>query len=309
MIRTNSNLYKLGLGMDLITEEKRLPWLLLAPALIIILLIGIFPLFYNLYLSMHFWTLTRPDVPMRFIWFKNYAWLFTSKLFWETFIRTIIFTLSAVGLEMVFGFGLALLFNREFKGKSIVFPIILIPMITTPIVVGLIWRYMYNGEFGFVSWVLQLLNIGEYALLSNPTTALPSVIFADVWHWTPFIFLLSLAGLRSLPRTPYEAAEIDGASIWQTFKWVTFPMMKSVLLVALLLRTMDAFRIFDEIFLMTQGGPGDATEMLSMEIYRQTFRYFNMGKGAAMAIVMLVVILIISRLYLAIFRKREAGHV
>ena len=291
--------------MNVVTEDRYLPWALMAPTLIIILLIAVFPLFYNLYLSLHFSNLTRPELGMRFIWFKNYVSLFTSSIFWGTFIRTIVFTVVAVGIEMGFGFGLALMFNREFKGKSAVFPLILIPMITTPIVVGLIWRYMYNGEFGFVSWILQEMGVSVHALLSDPTTALPAVIFVDVWHWTPFVFLLSLARLNSLPRSPYEAAEIDGASTWQTFKWITFPMMKPVLLVALLLRTMDAFKIFDEIFIMTQGGPGDATEMLSLEVYRQTFRYFNMGKGAALAIVMLVVIILISRVYLKVFQKQQ----
>ena len=140
--------------MTTLSDEKRLPWLLMTPALIIILLIGVFPLFYNLYLSLHFWNMTRPDMPIRFIWFKNYTDLFGSTIFWEAFGRTMIFLASAVTLEMVLGFGLAMLFNRDFKGKSIAFPIVLIPMITTPIVVGLIWRYMYNGEFGFVSWIL-----------------------------------------------------------------------------------------------------------------------------------------------------------
>jgi multiple sugar transport system permease protein len=291
--------------MTTLSDEKRLPWLLMTPALIIILLIGVFPLFYNLYLSLHFWNLTRPDIPIRFIWFKNYIDLFGSTIFWEAFGRTMIFLVSAVTLEMVLGFGLAMLFNRDFKGKSIAFPIVLIPMITTPIVVGLIWRYMYNGEFGFVSWILTLLGFSTHAILSSPATALPAVIFVDVWHWTPFVFLLSLAGLRSLPQSPFEAAEIDGASSWQVFKWVTFPMMRRVLLVALLLRTMEAFKIFDEIFIMTQGGPGDATEVLSLEVYRQTFRYFNMGKGAALAIVMLATIILISRIYLAVFQKEE----
>jgi len=292
--------------MNALTEERYLPWALLAPTLFIILLIAIFPLLYNLFLSMHFWNLTRPELGMQFIWFKNYQSLFTSPLFWGAFTRTVVFTLVAVGVEMCLGFALALLFNREFRGKSIVFPIVLIPMITTPIVVGLIWRYMYNGEFGLVSWILQVFGVAQYAVLSNPATALPAVIFVDVWHWTPFVFLLCLARLRALPTSPYEAAEIDGASSWQTLKWITFPMMRSVLLIALLLRTMDAFKIFDEIFLMTQGGPGDATEMLSLEVYRQTFRYFNMGKGAALAIVMLIVIIIISQIYLRIFQKHEA---
>lgn len=291
--------------MTTLSDEKRLPWLLMTPALIIILLIGVFPLFYNLYLSLHFWNMTRPDIPMRFIWFKNYTDLFGSTIFWESFGRTMIFLVSAVTLEMVLGFGLAMLFNREFKGKNIAFPIVLIPMITTPIVVGLIWRYMYNGEFGFVAWILTLLGFSGHAILSSPETALPAVIFVDVWHWTPFVFLLSLAGLRSLPQSPFEAAEIDGASSWQVFKWVTFPMVRRVLLVALLLRTMEAFKIFDEIFIMTQGGPGDATELLSLEVYRQTFRYFNMGKGAALAIVMLATIILISRIYLAVFQKEE----
>ena len=292
--------------MNAVAEERYLPWALLSPALIIILLIGVFPLFYNLFLSMHSWTLTRPELGMRFIWFKNYTSLFMSSLFWAAFLKTVIFAFVAVGLEMCLGFALALLFNREFKGKSIVFPIILIPMITTPIVVGLIWRYMFNGEFGFVSWLLQVVGVSEYTLLSNPLTALPAIIFVDVWHWTPFVFLLSLARLSALPKSPFEAAEIDGASTWQTFKWVTFPMMKSVLLIALLLRTMDVFKLFDEIFIMTQGGPGDATELISLEIYRQTFRYFNMGKGAALAIVMLIVIIIISRIYLRVFQKQES---
>ena len=207
------------------------------------------------------------------------------------------------------GLGLAVLLDRPLRGRSIFRAALLIPMMLPPVVAGVVWRLMLNPDFGAINGTLKGAGLNTDALTwtASPLLALASVIAVDIWQWTPFMFLVLLAGLQAIPQEPYEAAMIDGASAWQTFRHVTLPLVRPAILIALLLRTMDLLRVFDQIFILTEGGPGFATETVSLYIYRAAFRFFDFGYAAAMSFVLLVVTNIISLTYIRLLQKQEAA--
>jgi len=181
---------------------------------------------------------------------------------------------------------------------------VVIPMMLTPIIVGLQWRFMFNYDCGLVNYLIRGLHLGSgIAVLSDRSLALFGVILADVWQWTPFIVLLCYSGLRALPVEPYEAARIDGASGWQTFKYLTIPLIKPVVLIAVLLRTLDAFRIYDVIYTMTYGGPGVATEVASFYVYRKSFKFLYMGYGSALSYILLIISIILATMFVKMLKK------
>lgn len=286
--------------------DKNLPFFLIAPVILIFLIITVFPLLYSLYTSTIDLVMTRPELGKDFVGIKNYITVIKNDLVQRSFLNTLLFTAIVVPVELLLGLGMAVLLNRELKIKRFVIPIMIIPITVTPLAVGLIWRYMYNGEYGIIAWLLKFLHVQNYVVLANPFWALPGIMLADIWHWTPFMMLLLLTGLQSLPQEPFEAARIDGSSGWTTFKNITLPMLKPVILIAVLLRTMDAFKLFDEVYIMTQGGPGTATETLAYRVFRSTFQYYDMGKGTALSILMLILIIVISKWYMRILRERQA---
>jgi len=278
--------------------------LLMAPTMITLLAIALYPLLYNLYLAFHSVFLNEPNAPRPFIWFDNFVSIFTNDLVLSSLWKSFLYSAIVVTVEFFFALAIAVLLNREFFGKRFYIPFIILPLMITPVVSGLIWKYMFNGEFGLIGWILQSFGVKNHSFLSDPVTAFIGVVIQDIWHWTPFLVLLFYTGLISLPREPFEAAAIDGASPWQVFKDITVPMLKKIFLIGILLRTMDAFKIFDEIYMMTQGGPGNATETLNYYVYRNTFRYFNMGEGAALALVVLVIIIIISNIFIKVMKDK-----
>ncbi len=285
-------------------REKRLGFILLLPTLLMLVVITLYPTLYSIWISLHNLVLTNPK-SNPFIGLMNYYDLLKDRDIWISFGVTVVLVIGCVVIETVLGMVLALLFNRNFRGKNILFPIFLLPVMITPIVVGLQWRYLYNGEFGALAWLFRSIGVQNYSILTFSNTALPGVMVADIWEWTPFMFLLFLAGLNSLPVEPFEAARVDGASAWRQFWDLTLPLMRRVLLIGLLLRTMDTFKMFDIVYIMTQGGPGLATETIAMRIFRLCFKFFFMGKGAALSLIVLVIIVIISKQYIRIFQEKE----
>ncbi len=277
---------------------------LMAPTMITLLAITLYPLLYNLYLAFHSVFLTEPDAPRPFIWFDNFVSIFTNDMVLASLWKSILYTAIVVTVEFFLALAVAVLLNREFYGKKLYIPFIILPLMVTPVVSGLIWKYMFNGEFGLIGWILLSLGVDNHSVLSQPVPAFIGVVIQDIWHWTPFLVLLFYTGLISLPKEPFEAAAIDGASPWQLFKDITIPMLRKIFLIGILLRTMDAFKIFDEIYMMTQGGPGNATETVNYYVYRNTFRYFNMGEGAALALVVLVIIIIISNIFIKVMKDK-----
>ncbi|MFC6672720.1 carbohydrate ABC transporter permease [Marinobacterium aestuariivivens] len=224
----------------------------------------------------------------------NYRWLLDSPQVWESVAVTLFFAAAVVVLEVILGLGLALLLDRPIRGMSVFRTIFILPMMIAPIVVGLIWKYMYNPQFGILNKMMVGLGLDPILWLSSPDWALWSVIIADIWQWTPFIFILSLAALQSLPSSAMEAAKIDGANGWQTVLYVKIPLMVPVIVVATLLRLIDAFKVLEVIYIMTAGGPGNSTEILSMRIYNEAFVSFELGRAAALSNLLLLLVMLIT---------------
>ncbi len=225
--------------------------------------------------------------------------------FWNALKNTAIYTCSAVSVEFVIGLSLAMFLTTKITGRNVFRSLILAPMMLPPIVVALIFKIIYIPDFGIINWFLALFGIKGIIWEASADTALISLILVDVWEWTPFMFLILLAGLQAIPLDPYEAAEVDGATRFQIFRDITFPMLRPAVLIALLLRIMDTLRIFDQIFIMTGGGPANATETMSIYIYRHGFRFTNIGYATAMSFIMLIITIVISNLFIKRLKTEE----
>jgi len=259
-----------------------------APAMLVLAALSLYPLLYLVKVSIsdaHGFTLA------------HYARLFQDRLFTVAAGQTLLYALAALALEFVFGLALALLVDSLAHGRALVRVSLLAPMLLPPVVAAVIWRLIYNPEFGVLNGMLRQLGFHTQNLTwtSGRTSAMLSVILVDVWQWTPFMFLLLTAGLQAIPSEPLEAARVDGAGYWRTLRDVVLPLLKPTILLALLLRSMDLLRIFDQIFILTQGGPGSATETVSLYIYRTAFRFSNFGYAAAMSFVGLVITTLAAR--------------
>jgi multiple sugar transport system permease protein len=272
------------------------PAFYIAPAFIVLSIILLYPLGYALWLSVHQWTLRTFKQGVPFIGFQNYSSLFSNPDFLNSIKITFTFVFFAISIEFVLGMLVALLLNHELKGKGFFRSMILLPMMCTNVVIGLTWRLLLNYQYGMVNYYLGRLGILPVEWLSSPNVAMGSVVLVDVWNTTSFVALMLLAGLQSLPDEPYEAAKIDGASGLQTFFYLTLPMLRPIILVVLLWRFIDTFRIFDVIYLLTAGGPARVTETVSIYVYRYGFQSFNLGIAAAASFIMLLIMLVISGL-------------
>ncbi|MDJ0916012.1 MAG: sugar ABC transporter permease [Desulfobacterales bacterium] len=288
------------------TMNRATPYLFLAPAGIILIVALLYPVGYLSVASFFDWRMGKPFADSTFAGFGNYLWILQDPSFRESFMVTVVFASSVVVLEMLLGLGLALMLERPIRGMSVFRTIFILPMMIAPIVVGLIWRYMYNPQFGIINKTLKDWGFKSIPWLSSPKWALPSVIIADIWQWTPFIFILSLAALQSLPKSSLEAARIDGASEWQQIIYIKLPLMMPVLVVAGLLRMIDAFKVLEVIFIMTNGGPGLSTEILSLQIYKTAFVSWELGRAAALSNILLALVMMITLIMFIYTKVRDA---
>lgn len=289
--------------------RKLFPYLLLIPSVAILVSMGVYPFVYAIILSLGNKVLTKPWLPARFMGAANYGFLLTDSYFYYVLKTTVIFTLATVGLEFLIGLGLALLLAREFRTRGLFRSLYIVPMVTTPIIVGLTWRFLLYPQYGLITYWSTLM-YKHFGLklpiwLEDMDWVLFTVIMTDVWHWTPFMFLVLSAGLAALPQGPFEAAKVDGAGKWQMFKNVTLPLLKPAIFICFIIRGMDSFRTFDKIYVLTGGGPSNVTELLSIYLYRLTFRFFYVSRGAAAALLMLVMIIAVSWITLKAFRREE----
>ncbi len=281
-----------------------LPFLLVAPSVAVLLALSVYPLVYAIKVSLQ---VGAGDAAR---WgFGNFTRLFADDLFRSALLHTFSYAALALTFEFLLGLGLALLLDRTLKGRGVFRALLLVPMMLPPVVVGVVWRLMLNPSFGAINGTLKGAGVETESLTwtASPSLAFVSVVAVDVWQWTPFMFLVLLAGLQAIPQEPYEAAMIDGAGAWQTFAHITLPLLKPAILIALLLRTMDLLRVFDQIFILTEGGPGFATETVSLYIYRTAFRFFDFGYAAAMSFALLVLTNIISIGYIKMLQRQEAA--
>jgi len=272
----------------------------LLPLALLLTGILVYPLVFAGWISVHDYQLTRLS-DIRFTGAENFTDTFRNPNFWNALGNTLIFVLGAVSLELVLGLALALLVQRLDRARHLARSLLLAPMFITPIAVGLLFRFLLNAEIGVIPFLLR--GVGLSIDWFGPQLALFSLILIDTWQWTPFMFLMFLAGLESLPRSPFEAAEVDGASRWSQFLHLTLPLLRPVVLVALIIRSLDAFKVFEYVFAITRGGPGTSTETIQYLIYQTGFRFYRLGEAAAMAFVLVAVTLVLVFLLYAVLRR------
>ncbi|SHG26573.1 multiple sugar transport system permease protein [Kaistia soli DSM 19436] len=269
-------------------------YLFASPALIVMIAILIYPLIYSFVMSFYRWDLSAPS--QYFVGLSNYRDTFNSLGFKQTLRVQLIFSAVTIIIEVAAGMGVAVLVNSKLRGLKLARTLLLVPPMIAPAVVGLNFRWLFNGQYGLVNGILRYLGLPEAPWLSDPNWALVSVMIADIWQNTPLLVLLFLAGLQSLPQDPIEAAQVDGASPWGIFWHITLPLMRPILMIALMLRIIDTFRTFDVVWLMTQGGPGGATSLITVNAYQLAFQSASFGHAAAVSYVALAM----SLLFLAV---------
>lgn len=277
--------------------RRRFVLLMLAPATMLLLGLTIVPFLVSVYLSFTNYTLSAPD-SYKFIWLGNYTKLFASSDFWKAFRVTVIFTVAAVGIETLLGLVIAVLLHYETRAIAALRVLYLLPMAITPVAATFTFRLMFNPTLGVFNYFLEQVGLPTQAWLADPKLALPSLLLVDAWQWTPFIMLIIAGGLTSFPIEPFEAAKIDGANWWQTFRYLTLPMLRPFLAVAILFRAIDAFKTFDIIFVLTGGGPGTETRTLNLLAFKQGMEFLKIGPASSIAILMLITIIIATRLFL-----------
>jgi len=275
------------------------------PAFLVFLTLLIYPMVNVFYLSFTDYKMTNP-ANFNFVWFGQYLKLLTDLRFLTALLRTLYFSSISVIIVLILGFVIAHLLTMKGLRKLGFFKaVILVPMLMTPLVVGAVFRFMYDYDYGIINYLITQIGLNKIPFLSSSAWSLNSAIIADVWQWTPFAAIVLMSGLESLPKGPLEAAAIDGAGWWRTFLSIKVPIMSPIIGIVVLIRFMDAFRDFDKIFILTAGGPGTSSEVLSIYVYRQAFQYFNTSYGAVAGIVMLFVISFLSMIYVRLTKKIE----
>jgi len=278
-------------------SDDALRRLFLWPTLLLLIAFNIFPLLYSLGLSFTDFSAIA-NQPPNFIGLQNYRDILSDPQLWIYFRNTGFYVVVSVALETLVGFGLALLLRRKFRGSGLITTLILTPMMLSPVVVGLFWKLIFNPNYGIFNYLLGYPPGRGPDWLGNPTLAIWAVVIVDVWMWAPYVMLLCLAGLSAIPDYLYEAAEIDRASPLFTFWRITLPMVAPLLLIAVLFRTIEAFKTFDLVMGLTGGGPGDATELVAVNLYRIAFPNWQTGKASALAYIVLVLIIGVSNIYI-----------
>jgi multiple sugar transport system permease protein len=289
------------------SRRRHSAWLWLGPALLLLVVVEFIPFIVALTYSFRGLSFTDPNLDGQFVGLENYRRAVHDSEFLDSIIVTFRYMVPAVVLQVGLGLGLALLLAQQIRGRRFLVPILVLPTMIAPVVVGLIGVLSFNTEFGFLGIYLQRLGLLDASPLGSESLALWTIVGVDTWQWTPFVALILLAGLLSLPRQPYEAAQMDGASAWQTFRLVTLPLLKPYLIVVVLIRAIDAFRIFDIIWMMTRGGPGTVTETVSVYAYRLNFRFWHLGYGAAVVMLIFLISFLGSFLLYKMLARQKVG--
>jgi len=285
-----------------VISDHPLPWLL--PLIALLVVFTIFPLIYNIWLSFHEFVPRRRV--LEYVGGQNWVQLWEDSRFWQSLGVTFLYFVIALVFELALGMGIALLLDSDEPGFGILRGLLTMALVIPPAIVGMMFLLMEDSQFGVLTFFLQMIGVlsPETPILSTPSLALAGVLLAEIWQWTPFMVLILLAGLRALPTEPYEAAMIDGASPIQTFVRLTLPMMSKVIAIAVLIRGIDLFRVFDYVFVMTSGGPGTATYTLSLYAWQQTFSFIKWGYGATLSLVTLAIILVLANLFIKLAKVK-----
>jgi ABC-type sugar transport system permease subunit len=290
-------------------QEARLAWGLVLPAVLTILLVALFPLVWTFWESLHLHDLRMPWLGRPFIGFTNYLDAAGDPRFREALWHTLVFAATSVTLELVVGLWLALALNRAFRGRGLVRAAVLVPWAIPTVVSALLWRFMFEGQTGIVNTALVDVGLLREPIVwfIQPGTAWVPIILADVWKTTPFVALLLLAGLQNIDLSLYEAARIDGASPWRQFRYVTLPLLKPAILVALIFRTLDAFRVFDLVYALTGGGPGTSTEPIALYTFNALLQNLQFGYGSALSVIVFLLTFGLALVYIRFLGAELTG--
>jgi len=272
-------------------DRGRPYFLFFVPALTIIAAVIVFPWVFTIFMSGYDWKLAQAGT---FVGLGNYKGLLTDDRFLSALLRTLYYTVLAVVLPLILGTVSALIFHRKFPFRGFLRGVFILPMMATPVAVGLVWTMMFHPQLGVLNYLLSLVGIPPQLWVYDPGTVIPSLVLVETWQWTPLVMLIVLGGLAALPTEPYESAQIDGATGWQMFRHITFPLVLPFLMVATIIRTIDAIKAFDIIFVISQGGPGTASETINIFLYLQAFAFYNIGYASAVVVVFFALIIALS---------------
>ena len=285
-------------------SDKAIAWIFITPTILLLLAINIYPLFYAISMSFTNFYANKIGKEIKWVGLKNYIKVLGKESVWERMQITANFMFWTLLIQALIGLGLALLLNKKFKGNELLTTLIVLPMMLSPAVVGTFWTYLYNPQVGLFSYIMNFFyNFGPIDMIGSSVLAPWSIVIVDTWMWTPFTMLICLAGLRSIPNYLYEAAEVDRASRWQQFIYITLPSVLPFLLLALLFRGIENFKMFDMVVELTSGGPGSATELASIQLKREAFEKWKTGYSSAYAVILFVTIFGFGNVYVKVMNK------
>jgi len=282
-------------------RRRHLRWFVV-PALVVVGAVIVFPWLFTVWMSAFDWKI---GTQAHFVGFDNYVKLATNQRFLESIGHTIYFTLLAVVVPLVLGTIAALIFHREFPFRGALRAIFTMPMMATPVAVALVWTMMFHPQQGVLNYLLSLVGLPPSLWVYSPTLVIPSLVLVEIWHWTPLVMLIVLGGLAALPTEPYESARLDGATEWQLFRFITLPLVAPFLVVAAVIRTIDAVKAFDTIYVISQGGPGTASETINLYLYLQAFAFYNIGNASAVVVVFFAIIMALALLLLHVRQRTK----
>ena len=272
------------------------------PAVVVVGAVIIFPWMFTVWMSAFDWKIGSVA---HFVGFDNYVNLATNQRFLEAIGHTFYFTVLAVVLPLVLGTIAALIFHRQFRWRGVLRAVFTMPMMATPVAIALVWTMMFHPQQGVLNYLLSLVGLPPSLWVYSPTLVIPSLVLVEIWHWTPLVMLIVLGGLAALPTEPYESARLDGATEWQLFRFITLPLVAPFLIVAAVIRTIDAVKAFDTIYVISQGGPGTASETINLYLYLQAFAFYNVGNASAVVVVFFGIILALALLLLHVRQRAQ----
>jgi multiple sugar transport system permease protein len=270
-------------------------WPFIVPALVVVLAVIVFPWVFTIWMSLNEWKVGSPTT---FVGLSNYVRMPNDPRFLEAVVHTIYYTALSVLLPVLLGALSAVVFHQKFVGRGFLRGIFIMPMMATPVAIALVWTMMFHPQLGVLNYMLSLVGIPPQLWVFNPNTVIPSLVLVETWQWTPLVMLIVLGGLAAIPTEPYESAQIDGANLWQVFRYITLPLIMPFLFIAGMIRMIDAVKSFDIIFAITQGGPGSASETINVYLYSVAFVYYDLGYGSAIAVVFFLLIVALAALML-----------
>jgi len=275
-------------------QRSWMAWLYIGPAAAVMAAACLYPVLSALQLGFYDWNMGTPWSAARWVGGDSFVTAFGNPRVWSSLWTTLLFTVVCVSAEMLIGIALALALEKPVRGTAVFRTLFILPMMIAPIAVGLIWRYMFDAQFGVINALLQTLGFDAMTWLADPTLAFAAIVIADIWQWTPFVFIMVVAALANVDASVIEASRMDGANWWQMTLKIKLPMIAHVLAITLMMRLVDAFRVLEVIYVLTFGGPGDATEILSLHIYKTAFVGQQLGVAAAVSVLLLVVVMALS---------------